>query len=52
MFYRDLETRAEGEIFKSDKTQTASILTGLKSSSSCKLIDKVIFKVIFKLKFM
>ena len=28
-FYYDLKTRAEGEIFKSDKTQTASILTSL-----------------------
>ena len=44
VFYHDLKTRAEDEIFKSDKTQTASILTGLKSSSSCELIDKVIFK--------
>ena len=39
---------AEGEIFKSDKThkvKQASILTGLKSSSSSELIDKVIFKM-------
>ena len=45
MFYQDVKTRAEGEVFKSDKTRTASILTGLKSSSPCKLIDKVIFKI-------
>ena len=43
--YQDLKTRAEGEIFESDKTRTASILTGLKSSSSYKLIDKVILKI-------
>ena len=41
MFYQDLKARAEGEIFKSDKTRTASILTGLKSSSFCELLDKV-----------
>ena len=45
MFYQDLKTRAEDEIFKPDKTRTASILTALKSSSSCELIDKVIFKI-------
>ena len=45
VFYQHLKTRAEGEIFKSDKTRTASILTRLKSSSSCELIDKVIFKI-------
>ena len=45
VFHQDLKTRAEGDIFKSDKTRAASILTGLKSSSSCELIDKVIFKV-------
>ena len=45
VFYQDLKTRAEGEIFKSDKTRTTSILTGLKSFSSCELIDKIIFKI-------
>ena len=44
-FYQDLKTRTEGEIFKSDKTRTASILTGLKTSSFCELVDKVIFKI-------
>ena len=34
VFYQDLKTRAEGEIFKSDKTRTT---TCLKSSSSCEL---------------
>ena len=43
VFYQDLKTRAQGKIFKSDKTQIASILTGLKSSSSCELICKAIF---------
>ena len=37
--------QAKGEISKSDKTRTAHILTGLKRSSSCELIDKVIFKI-------
>ena len=37
VFYQDLKTLAEGEVFKSDKTQPASILTGLKSSSSCEI---------------
>ena len=29
VFYQDLKTRAEGEIFKSDKTQSASINANL-----------------------
>ena len=45
LLYQDLKTRAEGEIFESGKTRTASILTGLKSSSSCELINEVIFKI-------
>ena len=45
MFFQDLKTRDEGEIFKSDETRIASTLTGLKSSSSYELIDKVIFKI-------
>ena len=45
VFYQDLKTRAEGEIFKYNKTRTASISTGLKSSSFCELIDKFIFKI-------
>ena len=35
VFYEDLKTRVKGEIFKSDVTRTASVLSGLKSSSSC-----------------
>ena len=46
VFYQDLKTRAKGEISKSDTTRTVSILAGLKSSSSCELIAKVIFKII------
>ena len=44
MFYQGLKARAEGEIFSSDKTRTASILTGFENSLSCELSDKVIFK--------
>ena len=44
MLCQDLKSGAEGE---PDKTRIASILTGLKSSSSCELIDKVIFKINF-----
>ena len=44
MFYQDLKTRAEDDI-KPDEIRTASVLTGLKSSSSCELIDKVFFQL-------
>ena len=37
VFYQDLKLEP--------KTRTANILTGLKSSSSCELIDKVFFKI-------
>ena len=45
VFYQDLKIRAKGKIFESDKARTASILTGLKSSLSSELIDKVIFRI-------
>ena len=37
VFYQDLKLEP--------KTRTANILSGLKSSSSCELIDKVFFKI-------
>ena len=43
MFYQDLKAGAEGEIFKSNNTRAAGILTGLNSSSSCELIDNGLF---------
>ena len=45
LYSQDLKTRAEDEIFKPDKTRPVSILTDLKSSLSCELFDKVIFKI-------
>ena len=38
VFYQDLRTRAEDEVFKPDKTRTASILARLKSFSSGEFI--------------
>ena len=46
-FYRDSNRRLD---FESDKTRTASVLTGLKCSLCCELTGKVIFKKTMKIK--